>query len=174
MAEGRSGRAGLALAAVAALALVAAWVLRAPAVPAVRLVTVDGRSVDLRALAGRVVVVDFWATTCNACRAEMPRLVRAWQDYHARGLELVAVAMSYDRPDWVLAYARGAQLPFDVALDPDGSVARAFGGVQLTPTLWLVGRDGRLRQRFLGSLAARGLDAAVERELARPARAGWL
>jgi peroxiredoxin len=111
---------------------------------------IDGRRIDTAELGNRVVLVNFWATSCAVCVAEMPELIRLHKDYHPRGFELLAVAMSYDRPDHVLHFAASRRLPFPVALDPMGQTAAAWGGVEATPLTWLAGRDGRIRQRWLG------------------------
>ncbi len=96
------------------------------------------------------MLVNFWATSCAVCVAEMPELIRLHADYQPRGFELLAVAMPYDRPDHVLHFAASRRLPFAVALDPMGEAVAAWGGVEATPLTWLAGRDGRIRQRWLG------------------------
>jgi peroxiredoxin len=111
---------------------------------------IDGRRIGPAELRDRVVLVNFWATSCAVCVAEMPELVRLHNDYRSRGFELVAVAMPYDRPDHVLHFAASRRLPFPVALDPMGQTVAAWGGVEATPLTWLAGRDGRIRQRMLG------------------------
>lgn len=138
----------------------------APDAPALTFTTISGESVSLQQLRGRVVLVNFWATTCNYCRDEMPGLVRAWRRYHPSGLELIAVAMPYDRPDWVLAYAQGAGLPFHVALDYLGDATRAFGGIPGTPTAFIIGRDGKLRERIVGETDEHRLRERLESALA--------
>ncbi len=140
----------------AALAGAAGWGLlgRAPDGPAVappvEYGLIDGRRLGPEALAGRVLLVNFWATSCAVCVAEMPELAAVYRDFRARGLELVAVAMPYDRPDHVLHFARTRALPFPVALDPMGRAVAAWGGVAGTPTTWLVAPDGRVARRWVG------------------------
>ena len=68
-------------------------------------------------------LVNFWATSCTGCMKEMPRLVETHRKYAGQGFETVAVAMSYDRPDYVQTYVNTNKLPFKVALDMDGSIA---------------------------------------------------
>lgn len=111
---------------------------------------IDGRRIGAAELRDRVVLVNFWATSCAVCVAEMPELIRLHADYQPRGFELLAVAMPYDRPDHVLHFAASRRLPFAVALDPMGEAVAAWGGVEATPLTWLAGRDGRIRQRWLG------------------------
>jgi thiol-disulfide isomerase/thioredoxin len=143
-------------AAVAALVAVGGWgALRlasgGPATaPAVEYGLIDGRRLGPEALAGRPLLVNFWATTCAVCVEEMPQLAAIYEAYRVRGLELIAVAMPYDRADRVLRFAAARALPFPVALDPMGRAVAAWGGVQGTPTTWLVGPDGRVLRRWVG------------------------
>jgi peroxiredoxin len=111
---------------------------------------IDGRRLGPSELGGKAVLVNFWATSCAICVAEMPDLVSVYDAYRPRGLELVAIAMPYDRPDHVLHFASTRRLPFPVALDPMGEAVTAWGGVEGTPLTWLAGPDGRIRRRWLG------------------------
>ena len=120
------------------------------AAPASRFLLLDGSTLDSQALKGKVTLVNFWATTCTTCVAEMPELIHTFQKYQARGFETVAVAMSYDPIEWVLNYSRSRQLPFKVALDRNGELARQWGEVKLTPTTFLVDREGRIVKRYVG------------------------
>jgi peroxiredoxin len=96
----------------------------------------------------------------------MPDLVKSYERYAPRGFELIAVAMAYDPPEYVANYTRKHSLPFKVVLDKDGSIAAAFGRVNLTPTAVLIDKDGRMLSRFVGEPDFASLHAAIERELA--------
>jgi peroxiredoxin len=119
-----------------------------PATPDVSFTTLDGQSTR-SALRGKVVLVNFWATTCTTCVAEMPKLVDTHNKF-APGFETVAIAMSYDPPDYVRNYAANNGLPFKVALDTSGEAAKGFDDVRLTPTTFLIDKQGRVVQKFLG------------------------
>lgn len=80
----------------------------------------------------------------------MPELTRLHRQWQPRGLEVVAIAMQYDPPNYVLNYAETRQLPFRVALDSDGKAAAAFGGILGTPTSYVLDREGRIFKRYLG------------------------
>lgn len=137
---------------IAAVAAIVGWVILAPqtAAPDIKVVTLKGSSLSLKQLRGKVVLVNFWATTCTTCVGEMPKMVDTYQSFAPRGYEMVAIAMDYDRPDWVLNYSRQHALPFTVALDLKGDAAQAFGGVRLTPTSFLIDKQGRIVQQILG------------------------
>lgn len=120
--------------------------------PAATFTTLQGQPVSLEALRGKVVLVNFWSTTCPVCAREMPGMADTYRRYRDRGFEIVAVAMSYDPPSYVAQFARTRQLPFPVALDVDGGHARAFDNVQLTPTSFLIGQDGQIIDKTQGEL----------------------
>jgi peroxiredoxin len=145
----------LALAA-AALAIGAAAYFALPgsatvsAAPAVRYTLLDGSEHGLADLKGRVVLINFWATSCASCVAEMPQIVATHEQFKARGYETVAVAMSYDTPAFVSHFAESRQLPFAVVFDRSGTIAHSFGDVALTPTSYLLDKQGRIVKRYVG------------------------
>lgn len=157
-----------ALIAVAVLALVGALayaLMDKPSAPATTFTTLEGRPIVLDELRGKVVLVNFWATSCPGCIKEMPGMVEIYNQYKDRGFEIVAVAMRYDPPNYVANFVRTRQLPFPVALDVDGEHARAFGNVQLTPTSFIIGKDGRILEQKLGELDFVKLKALLDKEL---------
>lgn len=124
--------------------------VKRPIAPPVTFVTIKGEKITPESLRGKVVMVNFWATSCTTCVAEMPQMVDTYNKFKAQGMEFVAVAMSYDPPNYVINYAATRQLPFKVALDTDGSAAKAYGDVAMTPTTFVIGKDGKILKRYLG------------------------
>ena len=122
-----------------------------PVAPEVTFVTIKGEKITPESLQGKVVMVNFWATSCTTCVAEMPQMVETYNKFKDDGLEFVAVAMSYDPPSYVVNFAQSRQLPFKVAIDNTGAVARAWGDVKLTPTTFLVNKRGQIVKRFVGT-----------------------
>jgi len=96
--------------------------------------------------------VTFWATNCASCIKEIPQLIELYQRYHSKGLEIIAVAMSYDPPNHVLETSKALQLPYPVALDMQSENAHAFGDVSLTPTTFLIAPDGTIALQKTGLL----------------------
>jgi len=137
--------------------------------PQARFVALSGGNFTTADLRGKVVLVNFWATSCTSCVAEMPKLVETWRTFAPRGYETVAVAMSYDHPNAVADFTRRHALPFRVALDADGAVAAAFGHVSVTPTTYLLDRRGRILTRYVGEPNWKAFHARIERALADPA-----
>lgn len=156
------------LVAVAVFAILGALVftlMDKPQAPAATFTTLDGHSMSLDQLRGKVVLVNFWATSCPGCIKEMPDMIETYRQYKDKGFEIVAVAMSYDPPNYVANFVRTRQLPFPVALDVKGEHARAFGDVQLTPTSFLIGKDGSILDQKLGALDFDKLKAQLDKEL---------
>ncbi len=120
------------------------------AAPPTKFVLLDGSSLSTEDLRGNVALVNFWATSCTTCVAEMPQLIQTYEKYKHRGYRTVAVAMSYDPPAYVVNFASTRRLPFDVAIDNTGTVARSWGDVQLTPTTFLLNRRGEIVKRYVG------------------------
>ncbi|MBZ0106231.1 MAG: TlpA family protein disulfide reductase [Sulfuricella denitrificans] len=150
------------LALVAGLALT---LLQKPAAPQISINTLDGKPLALESLRGKVVLVNFWATSCPGCIKEMPQLAETWRKYHDRGLEVVAIAMNYDPPEYVRNYSQQNALPFIVALDADGKAAQAFNQVKLTPTTFIIGKDGGILQQTLGELDFVKLHSLLKQQL---------
>lgn len=130
-------------------------------------VLLDGSTLTTADLRGKVALVNFWATTCASCVQKMPDLIRTHQRFHDRGFETIAVAMSYDPPDWVANFAATRQLPFRVALDNTGEIARDWGEVRMTPTTFLVDKRGHIVKRYLGSPDFTAVHQLIDRLLAQ-------
>jgi peroxiredoxin len=152
--------------AIGAGASVAWWSSAPSAAPQSTFVLLDGSTQSTAQLKGKVTLVNFWATSCVTCVAEMPRLVSTYEKYHARGYDTIAVAMSYDPPSYVVNYAQTRQLPFKIAIDNTGAVARAWGDVKLTPTTYLVGKNGQVVKRYVGEPDFAELHRLIEKLLA--------
>lgn len=152
--------------AVTTLAVVLLLPAQVPAPPAI-FTTIGGKTLALANLKGKVVLINFWATTCSACIAEIPDLVRTYNTFHPRGLETIAVAMTYDPPANVLSYAQRNRLPFIVALDLNGDAARAFDEVKLTPTTFVIDKAGNIIQKTVGVLDFPNLHTILAAELNR-------
>ena len=153
------------VAVVAIVGALAYTLLDKPAAPAATFTTLEGKPIALDSLRGKVVLVNFWATSCPGCIKEMPGMIETYNQYKNKGFEIIAVAMSYDPPNYVLNFVQTRQLPFPVALDVDGAHARAFGNVQLTPTSFIVGRDGTVLEQKIGELDFVKLKALLDKEL---------
>ena len=148
-----------------AIAIGSAMVLRAQSAPAVSGKTIAGEVVGPETLKGKPYLVNFWATSCVTCVKEMPDLTAVHQEFQARGYQTIAVAMSYDRPEYIASFVRDRSLPFLVIHDQDGAWAKAYGDVAVTHTTFLVDRDGKIIKRYVGEPNFSELRKIISREL---------
>jgi peroxiredoxin len=149
-----------------------AWLItRQPPAPNLSFTTLTGQRFDTASLKGKVVLVNFWATSCTFCIHEMPGVVNTYRRFNDQGLDVVAVAMKYDPPSYVADYSESRHLPFKVTLDLNGEAARQFGNVEATPTTIVIDRAGRIVARFQGELEFEALNSFLAKELAEPVAA---
>jgi cytochrome c biogenesis protein CcmG/thiol:disulfide interchange protein DsbE len=124
--------------------------------PALRLPGLDGGQVDLAALRGRPVVVNFWASWCDPCVREFPLLRQAAAGHRRDRLTVVGV-LSGDSPAAARPFLRRNHATWPIALDPNATTATAWGAVGL-PHTWFIRRDGTLASHQLGELTQASLD----------------
>ena len=156
-----------ALAGLTALALTAALAGCAQdAAPESTFVLLDGSRQTTADMKGKVTLVNFWATSCTTCVAEMPQIVATYDKYKAKGYDTLAVAMQYDPPSYVVNFAETRKLPFKVAIDNTGKVAQAWGDVKLTPTTYIVNKQGQIVKKYVGAPNFDELHKLIEKLLA--------
>ncbi|MDD0840724.1 TlpA disulfide reductase family protein [Curvibacter sp. HBC61] len=142
------------------------WTSQATPAPESTFVLLDGSRQTTAQLQGQVTLVNFWATSCTTCVAEMPKIIATHDKYQSKGYNTLAVAMSYDPPAYVVNFAQTRKLPFSVAIDNTGQVAKAWGDVQLTPTTYLVNKKGQIVKRYIGEPNFAELHQLIEKLLA--------
>ena len=129
-------------------------------------VLLDGSRITHAQLQGKVTLVNFWATSCTTCVAEMPEIVATYEKYKGQGYETLAVAMSYDPPAYVVNFTESRKLPFKVAIDNTGANAQAWGEVKLTPTTYLLNKRGEIVKQYVGEPDFAALHQLIEKLLA--------
>ena len=120
--------------------------------PNISLQLIDGGKINLSNLKGKPVLITFWATSCPGCIKEIPHLIELYDELHSKGLEIIGIAMPYDRPDYVMEMAKRAKIPYLVAFDLKGEAVRAFGKVTLTPTSFLIDDEGKIVKKKIGEM----------------------
>ena len=129
--------------------------------PALRLPGLDGGQVDLAALRGRPVVVNFWASWCDPCVREFPLLRQAAAGHRQDRLTVVGV-LSGDSPAAARPFLRRNNATWPIALDPNAATATAWGAVGL-PHTYFIRPDGTLASHHFSELT----QAALDRQLAQ-------
>ena len=128
--------------------------------------TIEGKKITMSSLKRKIVLVNFWATDCPGCIAEMPKLVETYNTYHAKGLEIIAVAMPTDPISQVQNYAQKNKLPFPVVHDGDGEITTHFDDVRLTPTTFMIDQKGHLMGKIIGEMDFTALRSQLDKSLA--------
>ncbi|GAW84902.1 conserved hypothetical protein [Bathymodiolus platifrons methanotrophic gill symbiont] len=119
--------------------------------PDVSFKTLTNKIIQLNELRGKTLLITFWASNCPSCLKEIPHFKSLYQDYHQAGLEIIAIAMYYDRPNYVVDTRNAYQIPYDIVLDLDMQLASAFGNVSLTPTTFLINPEGNIAFKTTGT-----------------------
>ena len=157
-----------ALAIAAILALVTQGTFAPRPAPAAEFRTLKGEVFDLASLRGKVVLVNFWATSCEPCVRELPEIVQTWKRFGAQGFEVVAVAMSYDPPNRVVEFSDKLALPLKISLDLNGEIEKQFGGLKFVPTSFVIDRRGNIVRRIDGEIQFGPLHSPLEAKLKDP------
>lgn len=135
-------------------------------VPQVTLTDLNGQKLDLAGYKGDVVLVDFWATWCDPCRAEIPHFVQLQDKYRNQGFRVLGISMD-DGPKPVREFYHNYQMNYPVAMG-NAKLAERFGGVLGLPVSFLIGRDGRIYARHVGETDASVFESEIKQLLARP------
>jgi len=122
---------------------------------------VSGHTVRLSDYRGKIVVINFWATWCAPCLAEMPELSRLQKDHRDNGLQVIGVTYGRHRPREVMRTVRKLKIGYPVVLAPKALASR-YGVGEVLPVTIVVGRDGVIRNRFLGTLEPEEFEKIVE------------
>jgi thiol-disulfide isomerase/thioredoxin len=111
-----------------------------------------GQTVELKRLAGKVVVVNFWATWCGPCRMEIPGMLEVYKKYKGKGLEIVGVSL--DQKGWsvVTPYVEKTKIDYPIVLGTD-QVVSDYGNFQAIPTTFVVDKKGNIVGEHTGSMS---------------------
>jgi thiol-disulfide isomerase/thioredoxin len=129
-----------------------------PNEPDVTFEGLQGNNIPLASLKGKVVLVNFWATWCDPCKAEIPDLIGLQNKYGTKGFTVLGVSMDEDGKSVVQSFVQSTQfdvggnsttMNYPVVMGND-DIATKFGGLFGYPTSFLLTRDGKVDERFLG------------------------
>lgn len=126
----------------------------------------NGREVALARLRGKVVLLNFWATWCAPCEAEIPVFSKWQQDYHTRGLWVIGISMDdSDAPVRKLVALLKPVYPIAMG---DAKLGQRYGGVLGLPLTYLIDRNGVVRAQFQGTADLKTMERRVQDLLAKP------
>lgn len=128
--------------------------------PSVMVSQLNGQSIDLQSLRGKVVLVNYWATWCPYCRHEMPAMEKFYADYKGRGFEILAISID-DDPAKVVEFMREEGYHFPVAMSHP-ALDSVIGKVTTVPTSFLIDKQGRVRKKISGQVHYARLEELVE------------
>jgi len=134
--------------------------------PELELTTIKGEKIQLSLLRGQPLLISFWATSCPGCIKEIPHLIKLHNKYATQGLKIIAISMPYDRPDYVMRMAKQKTLPYTVAMDITKQAVKAFGGINLTPTTFIVAANGTIVRKKIGKLDILAVEKQIQQLLA--------
>ena len=126
---------------------------------------VDGEKIDLAKMRGKVVLLDFWATWCPPCRAEVPDVVATYKKFHDQGFEVIGISLDHDK-DAMLGFTQEHGMVWPQYFDGQGwdnAISSGFG-IDEIPAMLLIGKDGKVvKPEGSGDLAGE-----IEKQLAKP------
>src|SRR5262249_38542868 len=116
--------------------------------PRFRVTDLEGKPISLDEAKGKIVLLNFWATWCGPCRAEIPDLVELQKKYKDQ-LQIIALATDEDEPSEVKRFAEKAGINYRIGMASD-SLRVDYGGIPALPTAFLIDREGRVVQKHVG------------------------
>jgi peroxiredoxin len=109
----------------------------------------DGKTVNFSDFKGKVVILDFWATWCGPCRAEIPGFIALQKQYEKQGLVVVGLSVDEDGANVVKPFVQKLGMNYPVVL-ADEKTREAFGAIEAVPTTFLIDREGRIVKEHMG------------------------
>ena len=120
--------------------------------PNFNLKTADGKTVELAKQKAKVVVLNFWATWCGPCKAEIPGFNELYEKYRTKGLEIIGISLDDDGWSAIKPFVENVKVSYPIVLG-DGELAEAYGGIEAIPTTFILDKKGKILNRHLGYLS---------------------
>lgn len=129
--------------------------------PNFSLKTSDGKTIELKKLQGKVVIVNFWATWCPPCRREIPGMTKVYTKYKSKGLEIVGIALDNGGWDDVNPWLQKNPINYPIVLG-NQELTELYGGVRSIPTTFVVDRKGNIVDKHVGALLEEDFEKVVK------------
>ena len=129
--------------------------------PELALRDLNGRTVRLSAYRGKVVVINFWATWCPPCRAEMPDLIRLQREYASHGLQIIGITFPPENKTRVQRFARSLKVNYPIVLGTR-QIRDRFSSEEVLPLTVVIDRDGKVNDIISGILLPEEFDEKIK------------
>lgn len=123
--------------------------------------SLDGRVVKSSDFAGKVLLLNFWATWCGPCRMEIPSLIELQRNYADRGLVVLGVSIDEGGPGVVRPIVKQAGINYPILIANDAMLT-AFGGIEAIPTSFIIDRSGRITAKHVGLADKAAFEASIK------------
>jgi len=128
--------------------------------PEFSLPDLEGNKIELSSMKGKVLILDFWATWCPPCKDEVPHLVRLQSKFRDQGLQIVGLSLDQGGAGKVKPFAEEYGVNYTMLI-ADDETAKAYGGVAMIPTTFVVDRSGIVVKRFVGYTTPEAFEEAI-------------
>ncbi|HOJ02385.1 MAG TPA: TlpA disulfide reductase family protein [Bacteroidota bacterium] len=132
--------------------------------PPFSLENTEGKTVKLEDLKGKVIVLNFWATWCPPCRAEIPDFIKVYDKYKSKGVEILGVSLDHKGWEVVRPFVKSNKINYPVLLG-DQRIAQAYGNIRSIPTTFIIDRKGKVVDQHVGAMSEKDLVKLFEKLL---------